>query len=111
MSDGYAAHLNDLTSAGGSRPAQGNARLFLRKSCFSLPGQNKASGKKPVRKTVSLPQRASLRGESPLNLRAEHPAIAISESGNTLIDPSPSLRARGMSPRGKLRSESRQTEV
>ena len=29
LSEGYAAHLTDLVSPGGSRPAQGNARMII----------------------------------------------------------------------------------
>ena len=71
ISDGYAAHLIDLSSHSICRPAMGNARLFLRRGCFSLPGQGKhphkssASQKRnTVRKTLSLPQRSS-RGHTP----------------------------------------------
>lgn len=38
--DGYAAHLTALTSHGGSRPAQGNARMVIPRGYFGLPGQN-----------------------------------------------------------------------
>ena len=120
LSNGYAAHLQDLTGPGGSRQAQGNARLFLRKSCFCLPGQNKIPGKKPIRKTLSLPQRSSYRGPSggggfggsENQPQPSMPAIAISETGNTVLDPgAPAARARGVSPRGKTRAEALQTDV
>ena len=121
LSDGYAAHLQDLTGPGGSRQAQGNARLFLRKSCFCLPGQNKSSSKKPIRKTLSLPQRSSYRGSSggssgmmTSEPQQNMPAIAISDTGNTVLDPagaSANIRARGVSPRGKTRAEALQSDV
>jgi len=38
--DGYAAHLSMLQAHGGSRPAQGNARMVIPRGQFSLPGQN-----------------------------------------------------------------------
>ena len=38
--DGYAAHLNSLMTLGGSRPAQGNARMVIPKGCFNLAGQS-----------------------------------------------------------------------
>lgn len=39
LSDGYAAHLSGLMAVGGSRPAQGNARMVIPRGCFNLPGQ------------------------------------------------------------------------
>lgn len=38
---------------GASRPATGNARMFLRKSCFRLP--NQSDSKKSAKRTVSYP--------------------------------------------------------
>ncbi|XP_044737260.1 protein retinal degeneration B isoform X2 [Chrysoperla carnea] len=38
--EGYAAHLAILMSHGGSRPAQGNARMVIPRGYFGLPGQN-----------------------------------------------------------------------
>lgn len=38
--DGYADHLAKLSAHGGSRPAQGNARMVIPKTNFGLPGQN-----------------------------------------------------------------------
>ncbi|XP_008190810.2 protein retinal degeneration B isoform X2 [Tribolium castaneum] len=38
--DGYAAHLTMLMAHGGSRPAQGNARMVLPRGYFGLPGQS-----------------------------------------------------------------------
>ena len=40
LQDGYAAHLTTLLAHGGSRPAQGNARMVIPRGCFGLPGQN-----------------------------------------------------------------------
>ncbi|XP_050079472.1 protein retinal degeneration B [Anopheles maculipalpis] len=42
LTDGYAAHLSSLMTVGGSRPAQGNARMVIPRSCFNLPGQNQS---------------------------------------------------------------------
>uniref|UniRef100_A0AAG5DMX9 DDHD domain-containing protein n=1 Tax=Anopheles atroparvus TaxID=41427 RepID=A0AAG5DMX9_ANOAO len=42
LSEGYAAHLSLLLAVGGSRPAQGNARMVVPRSCFNLPGQNQS---------------------------------------------------------------------
>lgn len=40
LTEGYAAHLSQLMSHGGSRPAQGNARMVIPRGYFGLPGQN-----------------------------------------------------------------------
>ncbi|XP_057661381.1 protein retinal degeneration B isoform X3 [Diorhabda carinulata] len=40
LTDGYAAHLTMLMSHGGSRPAQGNARMVIPRGHFGLPGQS-----------------------------------------------------------------------
>lgn len=40
LHDGYAAHLSTLQVHGGSRPAQGNARMVIPRGQFGLPGQN-----------------------------------------------------------------------
>ncbi|KAL8576133.1 hypothetical protein ACOMHN_001483 [Nucella lapillus] len=47
LADGYATHLTSLLDPGSRlRPATGNARLFLRKTCFRLPGNSDVGGKK-----------------------------------------------------------------
>lgn len=40
LTEGYADHLAKLTAHGGSRPAQGNARMVIHKTSFGLPGQH-----------------------------------------------------------------------
>ncbi|XP_030386632.1 protein retinal degeneration B isoform X2 [Scaptodrosophila lebanonensis] len=40
LSEGYAAHLAGLQVVGGSRPAKGNARMVIPRTCFNLPGQS-----------------------------------------------------------------------
>ncbi|KAK0074786.1 hypothetical protein PV325_007810, partial [Microctonus aethiopoides] len=40
LSAGYAAHLSQLQAHGGSRPAQGNARMVMPRGQFGLPGLN-----------------------------------------------------------------------
>ncbi|XP_055586782.1 protein retinal degeneration B isoform X1 [Uranotaenia lowii] len=42
LTEGYAAHLSSLMAPGGSRPAQGNARMVIPRGCFNLPGQNQS---------------------------------------------------------------------
>ena len=39
LADGYAAHLADLAAPGGSRPAQGNARMIIPRSSVSMSGE------------------------------------------------------------------------
>ncbi|CAG0923782.1 unnamed protein product [Notodromas monacha] len=57
LSEGYAVHLNALMAPGGSRPAQGNARMLIPRGFFSFPGQvtrlNRRS--RSVRRTPSFP--------------------------------------------------------
>ncbi|XP_055615863.1 protein retinal degeneration B isoform X2 [Toxorhynchites rutilus septentrionalis] len=42
LTEGYASHLSSLIAPGGSRPAQGNARMVIPRGCFNLPGQNQS---------------------------------------------------------------------
>ncbi|KAL1400566.1 hypothetical protein pipiens_007319 [Culex pipiens pipiens] len=42
LTEGYASHLASLVTPGGSRPAQGNARMVIPRGCFNLPGQNQS---------------------------------------------------------------------
>ena len=93
---------------GASRPASGNAKHMLRKSCFSLPSQieNKRSSK-------NRPDSSSLRANSvdiPGFMRQEsgisQTLITVDDSGNTLLQPiGPASRTRGVSPRPKLTFE------
>lgn len=39
LADGYAVHLATLMAHGGSRPAQGNARMVIPRGYFGLSGQ------------------------------------------------------------------------
>ncbi|XP_076263384.1 retinal degeneration B isoform X6 [Rhynchophorus ferrugineus] len=39
LTEGYASHLASLMAHGGSRPAQGNARMVIPRGYFGLPGQ------------------------------------------------------------------------
>uniref|UniRef100_T1GYJ1 Uncharacterized protein n=1 Tax=Megaselia scalaris TaxID=36166 RepID=T1GYJ1_MEGSC len=59
LSDGYAAHLNNLQALGGSRPAQGNARMVIPRGCFNLPGQPRRRSKEtPNAVAVASPIRS-----------------------------------------------------
>ncbi|GFN94445.1 membrane-associated phosphatidylinositol transfer protein 2 [Plakobranchus ocellatus] len=58
LSDGYSAHLSQLMSPGFTRPASGNARMFLRKANFRLSARDSSThreGKKLARRAVSHP--------------------------------------------------------
>lgn len=117
LTDGYAAHLNILTTPGGSRPAVGNARLFIRKSCFSLPTQS--DGKRMARRTASLPHKSRKQGTSSITVcdNFDQPiTIAVSDAGNTVLETNQSsvgkaVRARGTSPRPKIPTFSRDSAV
>ena len=119
LADGYASHLEDVSQAGASRQASGNARFFLRKSCFSLPGQSSkfksshavaaaASSKRLVRKTLSMPggTRRDF-GMTPSVRGGQGQTFAVvSENGNTVLDPGvageASSRNRGVMTRPKI---------
>ncbi|XP_011060769.1 PREDICTED: protein retinal degeneration B isoform X10 [Acromyrmex echinatior] len=57
--DGYAAHLSILQAHGGSRPAQGNARMVIPRGQFVLPGQNaslrRRSSFRTAKRAISQP--------------------------------------------------------
>ncbi|XP_040577128.1 protein retinal degeneration B isoform X4 [Lepeophtheirus salmonis] len=60
--EGYADHLAELTSRGGSRTAQGNARMVIPKAIFGLPGQKSSGGltrrrtlRPSAKRTISYP--------------------------------------------------------
>ncbi|KAB0792480.1 hypothetical protein PPYR_14439 [Photinus pyralis] len=55
LTEGYAAHLSMLMAHGGSRPAQGNARMVIPREYFGLPGQSysrRRSSKTPKKGTA-----------------------------------------------------------
>ncbi|XP_055846678.1 protein retinal degeneration B isoform X7 [Episyrphus balteatus] len=58
LSDGYAAHLSSLMAVGGSRPAQGNARMVIPRGCFNLPGQVTNPRRRSKDKLLSSPSRS-----------------------------------------------------
>ncbi|XP_059092969.1 protein retinal degeneration B-like isoform X1 [Tigriopus californicus] len=81
LTDGYADHLAKLTAHGGSRPAQGNARMVIHKTSFGLPGQN-----------VGLVRRRTMRANAkrttsyPLNNNAP-PGQAQEETSRLFLKP------------------------
>lgn len=86
IAEGYAAHLNELTSQTAFKPAVLSARLSFRKGCFALVSSNGGGGKNPVRKTASLPHRSTFRKPS-LSTTVPDPEIGVSEAGNTVLAP------------------------
>nr|XP_022903080.1 protein retinal degeneration B isoform X2 [Onthophagus taurus] len=55
LTEGYAAHLTTLLAHGGSRPAQGNARMVIPRGYFGLPGQVNSRRRRSARRTTSYP--------------------------------------------------------
>ncbi|XP_076344495.1 protein retinal degeneration B-like isoform X3 [Tachypleus tridentatus] len=62
LTDGYAAHLSNLKAHGGSRPAQGNARMILPRGVFGLPCQGVGSLRQrhSAKRTTSYPSSAQI---------------------------------------------------
>lgn len=91
LTDGYAAHLQHLTLSNKISPSTCNARLFLQKSSFTLPGQ-KTKAKKLLHNQA---KRVSVDSKS---------AISVNNNGNTSIDAgveggySNSSKVRGRAP-------------
>ncbi|XP_034941683.1 protein retinal degeneration B isoform X2 [Chelonus insularis] len=57
LTEGYAAHLSQLQAHGGSRPAQGNARMVIPRGQFGLPGLNSSLRRRSNEKAVNSPAR------------------------------------------------------
>ncbi|KAK6638198.1 hypothetical protein RUM44_008626 [Polyplax serrata] len=55
LSDGYASHLTTLMAHGGSRPAQGNARMVIPRGYFGLPGQNASLRRRSGKSGIPCP--------------------------------------------------------
>ncbi|CAG7829804.1 unnamed protein product, partial [Allacma fusca] len=63
---GYSTHLNALMAHGGSRPAQGNARMVIPRGYFGLPGQRLSlRRRRSAKRATSFPV-APQSGESSL---------------------------------------------
>jgi hypothetical protein len=74
LSDGYADHLAKLSAHGGSRKAQGNARMVIPKTNFGLPGQNAGLVR---RRTVKAQSSSAKRTTSfPLQVHPPGPGAA-----------------------------------
>ncbi|KAK3083813.1 hypothetical protein FSP39_003585 [Pinctada imbricata] len=100
LCDGYSAHLNNLLSMGTTRPAVGNARLFIQKGWFCLPHQSE--GKKPVKRMSS---NQSTGGDF-LNKSGGflQTTISVGADGNTVVQQGKGggSRTRGSSPQPKI---------
>ncbi|XP_066591659.1 protein retinal degeneration B isoform X3 [Prorops nasuta] len=67
LHDGYAAHLSNLQAHGGSRPAQGNARMVIPRGQFGLPGQNVSlRRRRTAKRATSQPGTSPNPGKLPL---------------------------------------------
>ncbi|XP_055526157.1 protein retinal degeneration B isoform X2 [Wyeomyia smithii] len=58
LTEGYASHLSSLIAPGGSRPAQGNARMVIPRGCFNLPGQHQSIRRRSNEAGLSSPARS-----------------------------------------------------
>lgn len=77
MSEGYAAHLSELTALGGSRPAQGNARMLVPRGASVFTGYAGFTGlrqRRKAKRTNSYP----LSSQLPSN---QNPPEATTASG------------------------------
>lgn len=92
LSTGYAVHLQDLLSGPTRpRPCKSNARIFLQKSCFSLPAQRRKSY---IRHKSATSSAASCGSGSDGHAGSsaggssdrERAAITVSQLGTTVID-------------------------
>lgn len=93
LSEGYASHLTDLMKLGTTRPAVGNARLFIRKSCFSLP-ENPVR-KKSAKRSASCPHRSSSTFEASADRNSMDLSNQVAAFGSQ-------QKLRGSSPRTKM---------
>ncbi|KAG5874802.1 hypothetical protein JTB14_012438 [Gonioctena quinquepunctata] len=87
LMDGYAAHLTMLMSHGGSRPAQGNARMVIPRGYFGLPGQNFSRRRsRSAKRATSYPIATELpqmeRSMSTRRYQLPKPTLSISIMGN-----------------------------
>ncbi|XP_044748560.1 protein retinal degeneration B isoform X4 [Coccinella septempunctata] len=86
LSEGYAVHLNSLMAHGGSRPAQGNARMVIPRGYFNLPGQSfyRRKSSRSAKRSTSYPIQTE---QSPLERsmstrRYQLPKPTLSTIGN-----------------------------
>ncbi|KAK3581976.1 hypothetical protein CHS0354_003237 [Potamilus streckersoni] len=114
VASGYAAHLETLTGQGVARPVSGNAKLIIRKNCFSLPThlENKRSSKRTSGDSQSgVIEGATIPGFTRQESTVGNTVITVSELGHTIIQSGQcslglAARSRGVSPRPKMHFES-----
>nr|CAI5848674.1 unnamed protein product [Callosobruchus analis] len=87
LTEGYAAHLSILMSHGGSRPAQGNARMVIPRGYFGLPGQpfsrrRSRSAKRATSYPISAESAPIERSMSTRRYQLPKPILSISTIGN-----------------------------
>ncbi|XP_023026564.2 retinal degeneration B isoform X1 [Leptinotarsa decemlineata] len=87
LMEGYAAHLTMLMSHGGSRPAQGNARMVIPRGYFGLPGQTFSRRRsRSAKRATSYPIASELpqmeRSMSSRRYQLPKPTLSISTIGN-----------------------------
>ncbi|XP_018573304.1 protein retinal degeneration B isoform X2 [Anoplophora glabripennis] len=86
LMDGYAAHLTMLMSHGGSRPAQGNARMVIPRGYFGLPGQSFSRRRRSAKRATSYPIATEVpqveRSMSTRRYQLPKPMLSISTIGN-----------------------------
>ncbi|CAH1994519.1 unnamed protein product [Acanthoscelides obtectus] len=87
LTEGYAAHLSILMSHGGSRPAQGNARMVIPRGYFGLPGQpfsrrRSRSAKRATSYPISAEAAPIERSMSTRRYQLPKPILSISTIGN-----------------------------
>lgn len=86
LTEGYAAHLSTLMSHGGSRPAQGNARMVIPRGYFGLPGQAFSRRRRSAKRATSYPIATEIpqveRSLSTRRYQFPKPTLSISSIGN-----------------------------
>ncbi|XP_050292895.1 protein retinal degeneration B isoform X2 [Anthonomus grandis grandis] len=87
LQDGYAVHLATLMAHGGSRPAQGNARMVIPRGYFGLPGQTISRRRRSAKRATSypIPTDAVPSIERSLSQKRYHlpkPALSVTPSSN-----------------------------
>ncbi|KAJ8934898.1 hypothetical protein NQ318_002652 [Aromia moschata] len=84
--DGYAAHLAVLMAHGGSRPAQGNARMVIPRGYFGLPGQSFSRRRRSAKRATSYPIGTEVnqveRSRSTRRYQLPKPVLSIAAIGN-----------------------------
>ncbi|XP_030750427.1 protein retinal degeneration B isoform X2 [Sitophilus oryzae] len=88
LTEGYASHLAVLMAHGGSRPAQGNARMVIPRGYFGLPGQTINRRRRSAKRATSYPIASELPQtvERSLSTKRYHlpkPVLSISPTLNS----------------------------